>query len=196
THYRSNVRDIEFNLFEVFNRQEVLKEPLWSDLDEDTIKGMLQAAAELAENELGKTFLDADFGSVDFDPSTGTAKLPQAFHDTYQKYVDAEWWRMHIPTELGGIAVPQSLRWAVAEMSGGANPAAFLYASGWPQAQILYRQGNEAQKKFAQYMVERGWGATMVLTEPDAGSAVGSARTKAIPQDDRTWHIDVVRRPE
>jgi alkylation response protein AidB-like acyl-CoA dehydrogenase len=34
----------------------------------------------------------------------------------------------------------------------------------------------------------------MVLTEPDAGSDVGAARTRAIPQGDGTWHIEGVKR--
>jgi alkylation response protein AidB-like acyl-CoA dehydrogenase len=34
----------------------------------------------------------------------------------------------------------------------------------------------------------------MVLTEPDAGSDVGAGRTKAIKQDDGSWHIDGVKR--
>ena len=38
------------------------------------------------------------------------------------------------------------------------------------------------------------WGATMVLTEPDAGSDVGAGRTRAIPQEDGTWHIEGVKR--
>ena len=43
-------------------------------------------------------------------------------------------------------------------------------------------------------MIERNWGATMVLTEPDAGSDVGAGRTKAVEQPDGTWHIDGVKR--
>ena len=42
--------------------------------------------------------------------------------------------------------------------------------------------------------MERGWPATMVLTEPDAGSDVGAGRTKAIAQPDGTWHIEGVKR--
>jgi alkylation response protein AidB-like acyl-CoA dehydrogenase len=41
----------------------------------------------------------------------------------------------------------------------------------------------------AKHMVERHWGATMQLTEPDAGSDVGAGRTKAVQQADGTWHI-------
>src|SRR6478736_3497677 len=42
--------------------------------------------------------------------------------------------------------------------------------------------------------LERGWAATMVLTEPDAGSDVGAGRAKAIAQPDGTWHIEGVKR--
>ena len=43
-------------------------------------------------------------------------------------------------------------------------------------------------------MIDRGWGATMVLTEPDAGSDVGAGRTKAVKQEDGSWHIEGVKR--
>ncbi len=194
SHYRSNVRDIRFNLFEVFGRGDVLGDGLWSDLDQGTAEEMLRAGAELAETKLAASFSDAEAGAITLDTETATVALPPAFRASYESYVDAEWWRMDIAPELGGLAVPPSLRWAMAEFPLGANPAIFLYAAGWPQAQILYEQGNEDQRRLAALMMERHWGATMVLTEPDAGSAVGSGRTKAVPQADGTWHIEGVKR--
>jgi alkylation response protein AidB-like acyl-CoA dehydrogenase len=76
----------------------------------------------------------------------------------------------------------------------GANPAIYMYGAGPAFAQILSDNGTEAQKKFAAMAIERGWGATMVLTEPDAGSDVGAGRTKAVLQQDGTWHLDGVKR--
>jgi alkylation response protein AidB-like acyl-CoA dehydrogenase len=61
-------------------------------------------------------------------------------------------------------------------------------------ATVVYNNGTEAQKKWAEICIERGWGATMVLTEPDAGSDVGAGRTKAVLQEDGSWHIDGVKR--
>ena len=43
-------------------------------------------------------------------------------------------------------------------------------------------------------MVERNWGGTMVLTEPDAGSDVGAGVTKAIHLEGDTYHIEGVKR--
>jgi alkylation response protein AidB-like acyl-CoA dehydrogenase len=61
-------------------------------------------------------------------------------------------------------------------------------------SEIFYNNGTDEQKKWAVLAAERGWGATMVLTEPDAGSDVGAGRTKATQQPDGTWHIDGVKR--
>ena len=84
--------------------------------------------------------------------------------------------------------------WALHEHVLGANPAVWMYAGGAGFAQIFYHLGTEEQKKWAVLAAERGWGATMVLTEPDAGSDVGAGRTKAVKQDDGSWHIDGVKR--
>ena len=43
-------------------------------------------------------------------------------------------------------------------------------------------------------MVDQKWTATMVLTEPDAGSDVGAGRTKAVQNADGTWNITGVKR--
>jgi alkylation response protein AidB-like acyl-CoA dehydrogenase len=69
-----------------------------------------------------------------------------------------------------------------------------MYAGGAGFAQIFYNLGTEEQKKWAVNAAERGWGSTMVLTEPDAGSDVGAGRTKAVKQEDGSWHLDGVKR--
>jgi alkylation response protein AidB-like acyl-CoA dehydrogenase len=48
--------------------------------------------------------------------------------------------------------------------------------------------------RWAQLFVDKQWGSTMVLTEPDAGSDVGAGRTRAIAQPDGSWHIEGVKR--
>jgi alkylation response protein AidB-like acyl-CoA dehydrogenase len=61
-------------------------------------------------------------------------------------------------------------------------------------ANILFHIGNEQQRHWAALATERNWCATMVLTEPDAGSDVGAGRTKAVDAGDGTWHIEGVKR--
>jgi alkylation response protein AidB-like acyl-CoA dehydrogenase len=193
-HYKSNVRDIEFNLFEVFGTGQLLGSAPFEDFDEDTARGMLREVAKLAEGPLAESFADADRNPPVFDPDTNSVQLPESFKKSWQALRDSEWWRLETLPELGGQLAPRTLVWAVAEQVLGSNPALHMYMAGAPFAGILYANGNELQKKIAQLVVDRGWGATMVLTEPDAGSDVGAGRTKATEQPDGTWHIEGVKR--
>ena len=193
-HYKSNLRDIEFALFEVFGVDQRLGHGRYEHVDLDTARGILAEVDRLATGPLAESLLQSDREPPVFQPGSHTVTLPESFKRSYQAYMDAEWWRMDIPEELGGTEVPPSLRWATAELVLGSNPAVHLYASGPGMAHVLYTLGTEEQKRFARHMVERRWGSTMVLTEPDAGSDVGAGRTKAIQQPDGTWHIEGVKR--
>jgi hypothetical protein len=193
-HFKSNVRDVEFNLFEVFGTDQILASAPFEDVDVDTAKGMIAEVAKLAEGPLAESFADADRNPPVFDPDTHTITTPESFKKSYRALDESEWWRVETLPELGGQLVPRTLVWAIGEQVLGANPALHMYKAGAPFAGILYKNGNETQKKIAQLMVDRGWGATMVLTEPDAGSDVGAGRTKAVEQEDGSWHIEGVKR--
>ncbi|MFD0684177.1 acyl-CoA dehydrogenase [Actinomadura fibrosa] len=193
-HYKSNLRDLEFNLFEVFRRQDLLGSGPYAELDEDTVRSILDEVNRLAEGPLADSFEDADRNPPKFDPATGTVAMPESFKKSYKAWMDAEWYRLDLAPEFGGSGAPRSLTWAVAEQVLGANPAVYMFSSGPGFAQILWHIGTPEQKKFAELALERQWGATMVLTEPDAGSDVGAGRTKAVQQPDGTWHIEGVKR--
>ncbi|WP_017544324.1 acyl-CoA dehydrogenase [Nocardiopsis prasina] len=194
THYKSNLRDIEFNLFELFRRQDVLGDGPFEELDEETARTILDEINRLATGVLAESFEDADRNPPVFDPKTNTVALPESLKKSYQAYMDAGWYNLDLPQELGGLGAPRSLVWSAAELILGSNPSVHMYSAGPGFASILHSEGNEAQKKFAEQAIERGWGATMVLTEPDAGSDVGAGRTKATDQGDGTWHIEGVKR--
>jgi alkylation response protein AidB-like acyl-CoA dehydrogenase len=193
-HYKSNLRDLEFNLFEVFDRQAVLGSGPFAEMDVDTARNVLDEVRRLAEGPLAESFVDADRNPPVFDPATSTVTMPESFNKSFTALMDAEWFRLDLPVHLGGFGAPPSLRWAAAEMLLGANPPAFIFMAGPGFASIIDRLGTPEQKKLAQTMIDRKWGATMVLTEPDAGSDVGAGRTKAIQQPDGTWHIEGVKR--
>ncbi|MFE3180354.1 acyl-CoA dehydrogenase [Streptomyces violascens] len=193
-HYKSNLRDIEFNLFEVLGRDKLYGTGPFGEMDVDTAKSILEEIARLAENELADSFADADRNPPVFDPATNTAPVPESFKSSYKAFMDSEYWRLGLPEEIGGTVSPRSLIWAYAELLLGSNPAIWMYSSGPAFAGILFAEGNEAQKKVAEIAVEKRWGSTMVLTEPDAGSDVGAGRTKAVQQDDGSWHIEGVKR--
>ncbi|HWN61377.1 MAG TPA: acyl-CoA dehydrogenase [Streptosporangiaceae bacterium] len=194
SHYKSNLRDIEFNLFEVLRRQDLLGEQPYPELDEQTARTILAELDTMAAGPLAASFADADRNPPVFDPATGSVRVPESLRASYRAFMDAEWYRLSLPAELGGTQAPRSLNWALAELILGSNSAIWMYSSGHTMGRVLWELGTPEQKRFAELAIEREWGATMVLTEPDAGSDVGAGRTRAVEQPDGTWHLEGVKR--
>ena len=163
-------------------------------LDRDSARDVLREVERLATHDLAASFSDSDRNPPVFDPATGTVAMPASFLRSYQAYADGGWDRLDLPESLGGIGAPPTLRWAASEMVLGANPAVYMFASGAGFAAILHRNGTPEQQRFAELAIERQWGGTMVLTEPEAGSDVGAGRTTATLQPDGTWHLRGVKR--
>ncbi len=194
SHYKSNVRDQVFNLFEVFGVDRALGEGEFADLDADTAREMLIEMSRLAEGPVAASFVEGDRNPPTFDPATHTVTLPKAFEKSVNAVIDGGWDKVGLHEELGGMPMPRALMWAINEHILGSNPAVWMYAGGAGFANIFYNLATEEQKKWAVLASERRWGSTMVLTEPDAGSDVGAGRTKAVLQDDGSWHIEGVKR--
>ena len=194
-HYIANLRDVEFNLFEVLKLSTVLGSGRYRDFDVDTVHTMLDEVARLAEGPIAESFAEADRNPPVFEPDRHTISVPAELAKSVQAVKDAEWWRIGLAEEIGGVSAPGPVTWAINEMLHCANPAAaFFYSVGPAMANALYIEGTEQQKRWAATGLERGWAATMVLTEADAGSDVGAGRTKAIAQPDGSWHIEGVKR--
>ncbi len=121
SHYKSNLRDIEFNLFEVFGRDEILGTGPFAEVDVDTAREVLAEVDRLAREDIAASYEDSDRNPPVFDPKTHSAPLPESFKKSYRAWMDAEFWRLQIREELGGTPAPSSLIWAIGEMVLGAN---------------------------------------------------------------------------
>ncbi|TKJ31688.1 acyl-CoA dehydrogenase [Blastococcus sp. CCUG 61487] len=194
THYTANLRDLEFNLFEFLDTKDRFGTAPFEQMDAETARGVLAEIRKFAEGPIAESFFEADRNPPLYDPESKTVVLPEGFTKSVRALEDGEWYRLDLPDELGGFGAPVALRWAAYEMILGANPAVFMYGSGPTFGATLWELGTPEQKKLAELMIEKKWGATMVLTEPDAGSDVGAGRTKAVEQPDGSWHITGVKR--
>ncbi|PPJ25375.1 acyl-CoA dehydrogenase [Nocardia nova] len=193
-HYKSNVRDLEFNLFEVYGLETVLDSGAFAELDGETARTMLAEAARLAEGPVAESYAETDRHPPIFDSDSHSIRIPEPFKRSVRAWQDAQWWRVAKSEAIGGVPAPSMLGWAINELVLGAQPAAYMYLSGPMMADVLAGIGTEQQRRWAAQAVERNWGATMVLTEPEAGSDVGAGRTTATEQQDGSWHLEGVKR--
>ncbi|HVM18980.1 MAG TPA: acyl-CoA dehydrogenase [Egibacteraceae bacterium] len=193
SHYKSNLRDIEFNLFEVFKVQEYFGQGPFSHMDLDTARGVLSEVERLAVNEFAPSFVEGD--RVPLQLSGGDVTVPDGIKKSLDAYFGGGWHQMNLPEDLGGFGSSPSLTWAATAMLVGANPAALMYCAGPFFAAIADPLVTDEQREYwIRPWVEKQWGATMVLTEPDAGSDVGAGRTRATDRGDGTWSINGVKR--
>jgi alkylation response protein AidB-like acyl-CoA dehydrogenase len=193
-HYRSNLRDIEFNLFEVLRIQDRLGRGPYAQLDEETAREILREVERLASGPFADSFVEGDRTPLTLDDD-GDVTIPPGLRASLDAYFDGEWFRLQLPEHLGGYGATPSLNWSATAMLAGANASALLYTAGPFFAAIVDPLlTSEQRDRWITPWVERRWGGTMVLTEPEAGSDVGAARTTARPADDGTWHLSGTKR--
>jgi alkylation response protein AidB-like acyl-CoA dehydrogenase len=201
SHYKPNLRDIEFNLYEVLGVQEWLGTDTFP-VDEDTARVMLSEFTNFITNgPWANSFVPADRTPPTLDDE-GNVTIPDELDEALRSFYDNDWHLMSMPADMGGMGAPPSIRWSANEIMAGGHAAATLWYMGPLFAQIMHEEGTPEQyDRFGRHLVEHRWGATMVLTEPDAGSDVGAATTKAVKvaDDDGSglgskWHLTGVKR--
>ncbi len=193
-HYRSNLRDVFFNLFEFLDiGRDVLGKGAFESMDESSARDALTALEKLCVNEIATSFAASDREPPRLE-ANGDVILTESLKRSMKAYYDADWHRLELPTHIGGFGAPPSVAWAGFEFVAGAHAAAAFYLFGSFVARTIDRLGTDAQKnRFVKNTVEKRWGGAMVLTEPDAGSDVGAARTRARHVKDDEWEITGVK---
>jgi alkylation response protein AidB-like acyl-CoA dehydrogenase len=194
-HFKSNLRDIFFNLFEVHNiGTSVLGTPSFPSMDESGIREILSTLEQVCSSEFSKCYADTDRNPPTFD-GKGTVTLPESLKQVLNAYYDGEWNKLEFPEEMGGYGLPMSVVWSAVELLSGSAPLIGFYTLGNTIARVLNSVATEEQKKrFLPGMIEKRWGGTMVLTEPEAGSDVGAGRTKAKHVGGEVYEIEGVKR--
>jgi len=179
-HYKPNLRDIYFQLFEVLQIQtSVLGQAPFATMDEDTARESLAGFLEVMLKSWAPTFASGDREGAVFD-GKGNVTLPKGFVAALDAVYDGGWNKLDLPERLDGYGAPPSVQWAAFELMAGANPSICFYMLGNSMVRIVEAQATPEQKeRFIKPWLANRWGATMVLTEPGAGSDVGAGTTKA-----------------
>src|ERR1700754_324162 len=94
SHYKSNRRDLEFNLFEVFAADQAFGQGPYAEMDIDTARDILVEVERLAREDLAASYVDGDRNPPVFDPATHSVKIPESFRKSYDAFMAAEFWRL------------------------------------------------------------------------------------------------------
>ncbi|WP_281557912.1 acyl-CoA dehydrogenase [Thalassomonas sp. RHCl1] len=190
--YRVDLRDLNFLLWEQFDIENTLLDPsINAEYSKDFIQQLLFHARDFAYNELGANYQRADREGCKL-LEDGTVQLPSKYPEIWQKYTDAQWGRLSSPPKYDGLGSPYMVAQMVYEIFQGAD-ASFMVYPGFcsPAMHLIERFATEdVKQRFSQKLATNEWAACLCMTEPQAGSDVGAITTKAIPQEDGSYHIE------
>jgi alkylation response protein AidB-like acyl-CoA dehydrogenase len=187
--YKANLRDWSFVLFEQLRFQELLGKAPYEAWGQEEVSTTLAEVYKWAKDVTGP--LNATGDAEGCKVVDGRVKTPTGFKQAWDKLYQAGWQSLGAAETYGGAAAPRALLTLVQELLSGSNTAFSMYAGlAFGVAEVIDHFGTPEQQALYLPKLHAGeWGGTMCLTEPHAGSDVGSARTRATRNADGSYTI-------
>jgi alkylation response protein AidB-like acyl-CoA dehydrogenase len=163
--------------------------PTYASFDINATAAALTAGARFASEILAPTNAIGD--SQPPALRDGRVRLPSAIHAAFKQYCADGWPGFDLPVAHGGQGLPLVAQVAFAEMVNGANVAfgmlpIMLRAAAW----LLLEHGSpHLIEEVVPHLVSGKWGATICISEAEAGSDVGRIATVAAPQQAGTYAL-------
>jgi len=185
SNYTAPVEDMEFVLREVVEIEKLCNETGLDTSTVDIINTVLDAAGKLAKEEIEPINKTGDSEGLKID-SSGKVTTATGFKEAYQHFVEGGWGSLQFSPNYGGQGVPFVVAasvqemWHSANMSWGLCP---LLTQGAVEA-ITLNANEELKQRYLPKLISGEWSGTMNLTEGDAGTDVGSLKTRATPNGD------------
>ncbi len=187
--YIADRRDVDFVLYEQMNAEELTKTEKYADLNKKAFDMVINEARNFAIKEILPTYAEGDRNGARYED--GRVIAPECYRRPLELFREGEWIAMTEDPEIGGQGLPVLIAQAANEYLIGANFAFAAYAVlGHGTGKMIEIFGTDQQKKmFLENLYTGRWGGTMDLTEPNAGSDVGSLETTAVKNEDGTYSL-------
>jgi alkylation response protein AidB-like acyl-CoA dehydrogenase len=187
--YKADLREFAFLLFEQFHIDKLLGQAPFDAWGEEEIRTTLAGAYRWVREVTGPLNAIGDHqGCTIVD---GHLVTPTGFKEAWKSLYESGWKQIAADPEFGGGGSPQTLQVLTEEMITGSNTAFAMYAGlSVGAAEVIEAFGTEEQRKlYYPRMLNGQWAGTMCLTEPQAGSDVGSAKSTASSNGDGSYTI-------
>ncbi len=188
--FQPPLQDSQFIAFEVLQAdRELASLSSFADVDRALMAQVLDEAGRFVADVVAPLQSVGDRVGCRYDQ--GRVITPPGFRDAYQAFWQAGWPALSSAPEDGGQGLPVLLEAVLYEMLSAAN-------HGWTMAPgllhgayecIKHHASDDLKARYLNKVATGEWLATMCLTEPHAGSDLGLARTRAVPQVDGTYRL-------
>ncbi len=187
--YKADQREFSFLLFEQFRIGDILGQAPFDGWGEDECRATLAGCYRWVREVTGPLNSIGDHEGCKIEG--GRLITPTGFKEAWKSLYESGWKQIGAAPEWGGGGSPVALQVLVEEMLTGSNTAFAMYAGlSVGAAEVIESFGTEEQKAlYYPRMLNGQWGGTMCLTEAQAGSDVGSAKTSASNNGDGSYTI-------
>ena len=187
--YIAPLGDLEFVLSEVLDLERLSALPAFAGMHSAAVQSVLREGARFSQEILSP--LNALGDTVGTQLLDGKVLYPPGFAEAYAQYAADGWLGMDLPEHVGGQGLPRVLQAAFAEMTNGANLAfSMLPVTVRAAARLILEHGDaKLVAEWVPALVDGRCVATIVISEPQAGSDVGRTRTLATPLPDGHYRL-------
>ena len=177
--YKVDMRDIHFNLFEMLGLEDLSAFEAYKDFSADDYKMILNEAEKFAVNVIAPTLAATDKNGARF--VDGEVVVPDEVRDALQKFNEGGWGAIGASPEFGGQGLPVTMFVGTVDIFVAANTGFSGYQGlTSATANLIAEEGTDFLKEtYCEKMLTGVWAGAMVLTEAQAGSAVGEIKTSA-----------------
>ncbi|NOU29607.1 MAG: acyl-CoA dehydrogenase [Polyangiaceae bacterium] len=187
--YKADLREMQFLLFEQLKLGELLGKAPFEGWGEEEVRTSLSECYRWVKEVSGPLNVIGDQEGCRIEG--GRVKTPKGFKEAWKSLYEAGWKAIGADPDIGGAGAPHSVQVLIEEMLSGANTAFNMYSGlSYGAAEVIHAFGTAEQKeRFVPKMLNGTWGGTMCLTEPHAGTDVGSSKTTATRNADGSYAI-------
>ncbi len=155
---------------------------------------LLQVLGEICATRVAPRAAEADEEGVQF--RDGQVYYTAATQEALDAFKQAELYGIMLPWEYGGMNLPETVYQMLVEIVARAEAGLMTVFGLQEIAMTINEFGDEAMKARLLPRFARGeLAGAMVLTEPDAGSDLGSVQTRAaLDAATGNWHLSGVKR--
>ncbi|MDY0001275.1 MAG: acyl-CoA dehydrogenase, partial [Polyangia bacterium] len=188
--FLADLRDIKFVVFNQIGVEKLLEQEKFSEFDASDFEAMLDQGLKVAKEVFGPMSLEGDKIGAKWE--NGKVTMPPGTKEAWELMRENQYIGMNMPSEWGGMDLPQLIFTAIQDLFVGANPALALTPMlTVGTGHLIEAFGTDYLKKtYVEKMYTGQWTGTMCLTEPGAGTDVGNSKTKAFRQPDGTYLIE------
>lgn len=181
--------NLRFLLHDVHTVSELLSNERFADYDKESIDMMLDAAKDIADQEMFPVFREMDEqpayyedGKIITHPKLGRILKIAA---------ENGWIGSHFNYDHGGSQMPKMVYGAANHIFESANNHIPGYLGLTTGAASLIKSfgSQELIDQYLPNMIAGKWMGTMALTEPQAGSSLSDITTSASPNEDGSYNI-------